>query len=298
MLGSWWQLTKNVFSEWNKHEDQRMGAAVAFYTILSLSPLLVLAVAIAGIFLDRSDVSRQLTTQIQGLVGQAGAKAIDATLSSAQNQSGKAGAASIVSIVLLLISASGVFGELRSALNKIWEVEPANSNGIMGMLRERIFSFGMVLAIGFLLLASLILSAVLAAASSFLGGIVPMPHLLAGLLDLMISLGGVSFVFALTFKYVPAANVSWRNAWLGGLITAVLFSIGKYLIGFYLAKAAVGSAYGAAGSVVVVIVWVYYTAQIFFFGAEFTHVAGTTDEAAARARHRAPFEMRSPQPQQ
>jgi membrane protein len=298
-MQSWWPLIKNVFTEWNKHDAPRMGASLAFYTILSLSPLLVLAVAIAGIFLDRAEVLEELTGQIQRLVGPVGAQAVDATLKGARNSSAQANIASIVSILLLLISASGVFGELRTALNKIWEVQPVDSSSLRGMLRERIFSFGMVLAIGFLLLASLVLSAGLAAAASFLGDIVPMPHLLAGITDLVISLAGVSAVFALTFKYVPAARIGWREAWMGGALTALLFTVGKYLIGVYLAKAAVGSAYGVAGSVVVVIVWVYYTAQIFYFGAEFTHVLGSNAPARmAEPSRAAPFRVRSQRPQQ
>ena len=254
---------------------------------------------------DRRDLSRPVAgtaaidAQIQGLLGASGAKAVNAALTGAQNSSGQANTASIVSIIVLLISASGVFGELRSALNKIWEVEPPDSSGLRGMLRERIFSFGMVLAIGFLLLASLVFSAVLAAASSFLGDIVPMPHLIAGIIDLAISIAGIGAVFALTFKYVPAAHIGWRQAWIGGLMTAVVFTIGKYLIGLYLAKAAVGSAYGAAGFVVVVIVWVYYTAQIFFFGAKFTHVLGSKAPARlAETSRAAPFRVHSQRPQQ
>lgn len=267
-----------------------MGAALAFYSVLSLAPLLLVVLAIAAMLFDRSVVLHRLTAEAQDLLGPSGAQALNAALASAQKNSGKGIAASAISFVVLLLSASGVFGELRTALNKIWDVRPDSRAGISGMLRDRFFSFGMVLAVGFLLLTSLVISAVLAAASSSLGGLVPMPHLLAGMLDVVISLAGVAVVFALTFKYVPAAFVGWREAWIGGALTSVLFAIGKYLIGIYLSKAAVGSAYGAAGSVVVVIVWIYYTAQIIFLGAEFTHAIAnsgdpvTADEVAAAPR--------------
>jgi membrane protein len=182
-------------------------------------------------------------------------------------------------MLVLFFSASGVFVELRSSLNRIWDVDP-DAHGVKGIVRERILTFGMVLAVGFLLIASLILSAILAAAATFLGDVMSMPVLVATAVDLVISLTGVAAVFALMFKYVPAVSVSWRQAWVGGAVTALLFTIGKYLIAVYLTKAAPGSAYGAAGSVVVVLVWVYYTAQIVFFGAEFTRVAGS-DTATA-----------------
>ena len=281
MLNRYWLLAKRVFSDWNEHESPRMGAALAFYSVLSLAPLLVLVVAIAGMLFDRSAVLQRLTGQAQDLLGSSGAQALNAALASAQKNSGKGISASVISFLLLLVGASGVFAELRSALNKIWDVKPNSNAGIWGMLRERIFSFGMVLAVGFLLMTSLVFSAMLAALSSYFGNLVSMPHLVAGIIDLVISLMGVAAVFALMFRYVPAADVGWREAWIGAALTSVLFALGKYLIGIYLSKAAVGSAYGAAGSIVVVIVWIYYTAQIIFFGAEFTHVIGSQTRGTA-----------------
>jgi membrane protein len=285
MLLNSWTIVKRGFSNWNRHEAPRLGAALAFYTILSLSPLLVLTVAIAAFFFDRSIVMRQITGQIQGLIGAGGAEAIQNTIASAQNsQSG--GSVSVISVLILLFGASGVFGELRSALNRIWEVDPSSNGEIWSMLRERIFSFGMVLSVGFLLVAALILSAVLAVIARFLGGLVPFPHLVAATVDFMISLFGVGAVFALIFRYVPAANIPWRQALKGGIMTSALFAIGKYLIGFYLAKSAPGSAYGAAGSVIVIIVWVYYTAQIVFLGAEFTHAYALPPRTAQNRQNR------------
>jgi len=261
---------KQIIADWNAHEAPRLGAALAFYTILSLSPLLVLAIAISGLLFDKTIVMRDIVAQIQALVGHGAAEAIQVALESAQKSSTHGVLATVISIVTLLLSASGVFGELRTVLNKIWDAKKDEGSGIVKLIRDEIFSFGMVLAVGFLLLASLMISATLAAATTFLGGIIPLPAPVAAALELMISLAGVTAVFALMFRYVPAVRIPWRPALWGGLLTAVLFTAGKYLIGLYIAKASVGSAYGAAGSVVVVIVWIYYTAQIVFLGAEFT----------------------------
>jgi membrane protein len=268
---------KKIFSDWNKHEAPRMGAALAFYTILSLSPLLVLAVGIAGLLFDRTLVTKRILAEVEGLIGSGAAQALSQAFNSASQKAGHGIIASAVSVVILLASASGVFGELRTTLNKIWDVPPDDKGGIWTMIRDEVFSFGMVLAVGFLLLASLLISAALAAFTTFLNGALPIPGPVATVFEVLISTIGIGLVFALMFRYVPSAPTSWRQTILGGLLTAILFAVGKYLIGLYLAKAAVGSAYGAAGSVIVVIVWVYYTAQIVFFGAEFTHFIGQRD---------------------
>jgi membrane protein len=284
-------LTKKVFSDWNGHDDARWGASLAFYTILSLSPLLALAVAVSGLIFDRSDAMRQISGQMEGMVGSAGAQAISAALESTQKSSAHGVLATLVSLLVVLFSASGAFTELRSALNAIWDVEPESSGGIGSMIRDRFFSFGMVLAVAFLLLVSLLLSALLAALSTFMGGLIPIPKVLAGIIDLIVSTAIIAFVFALTFRYVPRTGAEWPQAWKGGLLTSILFVVGKYAVGAYIAKAAIGSAYGAAGSVVVVIVWVYYTAQIVFLGAEFTHVIGAEagrDQNTARAPEHRP----------
>ena len=203
-------------------------------------------------------------------MGPDGAKAIRGMIEHAQKPvSGIF--ASIIGLITLLFGASGVFGELRSALNKIWEVKPETSSGILAMIRVRFFSFGMVLAVGFLLLVSLIISAALAAIGKFFGGLLPMPEFVLSGINFVVSLLAIAVLFALIFKYVPETKIAWKDVWVGALATALLFTIGKFLIGFYLGKAGVGSAYGAAGSLIVVIIWVYYSSLIFFFGAEFTH---------------------------
>jgi membrane protein len=261
---------KMAFMGWNRHEAPRLGAALAFYTILSLSPLVILVVAVAGLIFSRSAAQTHLLSQVQAMIGPEGGKAVETMLMSAHKPAaGILG--TIVGILSLLFGASGVFTELRSALNVVWEVEPEKTSGLLSFLRERFFSFGMVLSVGFLLLVSLILSTVLAAIGKFFGGLLPVPSQFLAVINFCVSYVGVALLFALIFRYVPEAKVRWRNVWNGALITGLFFTIGKTLIGLYLGKSSLGSTYGAAGSVIVVIVWVYYSAQIFFFGAELTH---------------------------
>jgi membrane protein len=264
------QILKTTFASWNRHEAPRLGAALAFYTILSLSPLVIIVLALAGLVFNRSTAQAHILSQVQGMIGPDGGKAVESMLANAQRPAaGILG--TIVGLLSLLFGASGVFTELRSALNLIWEVTPEKTSGVVALLRERFFSFGMVLSIGFLLLVSLVVSTILAAIGKFFGGLLPIPSPVVAVLNFSLSYLGVAVLFGLIFRLVPEAKVRWRNVWLGALVTALFFSIGKTLIGLYLGKSSVGSAYGAAGSVIVVIVWVYYSAQIFFFGAEFTH---------------------------
>jgi membrane protein len=263
-------ILKTTVAAWNKHEAPRLGAALAFYTILSLSPLVIIVVALAGVIFNRSTAQAHILSQVQGMIGVEGGKAMESMLANAQKPAaGILG--TIVGLLSLLFGASGVFTELRSALNLIWEVNPENTSGVVALLRERFFSFGMVLSIGFLLLVSLVVSTILAAVGKFFGGLLPIPSPVLAVLNFLLSYIGVAVLFGLIFRFVPEAKVRWVNVWLGALATALFFTIGKTLIGLYLGKSSLGSAYGAAGSVIVVIVWVYYSAQIFFFGAEFTH---------------------------
>jgi membrane protein len=266
-----WSLLRQTVAEWSDHEAPRLGAALAFYSILSLAPLVILMMGLMAIVLGHSAAQNQILGQVEGLIGHDGAKAVQGMIEHGQKPSTDA-LASIIGIFTLLFGASGVFGELRGALNKMWDVKPKAGSGIWITIRERVFSFGMVLAIGFLLLVSLGLSALLAALGKFLGGMLPMPKLVLHGIDLVVSLAGVAFLFALIFKYLPESEIAWHEVWVGAVATAILFTVGKFLIGLYLGKAAVGSAYGEAGSLIVVIVWVYYSSMIFLFGAEFTHV--------------------------
>ncbi|MDP9170708.1 MAG: YihY/virulence factor BrkB family protein [Acidobacteriota bacterium] len=259
-----------TFTRWNEHEAPRLGAALAFYTILSLAPLVIIVTALVALAFGHTTAQDAVISQVKSMVGEEGGAAVQTMIEHAQKPATGV-VASLVGVITLLFGASGVFGELRAALDKIWEVKDPNASGLWGLIRERVFSFGMVLGIGFLLLVSLFVSAALATAGKFFGGILPLPEFALSAINFLVSLAGIAVCFALIFKYVPQARVEWKDVRLGAFVTALLFTIGKSLIGLYLGKAAVGSAYGAAGSVVVVIVWVYYSAMIFFFGAEFTH---------------------------
>lgn len=262
---------KQSFSDWNDDNAPRLGAALAFYTILSISPLVILVIAIASLVFDRSNAQAHLLDQVQGLMGKEGRTAVESMLASG-NKASSGVMATLIGLATLLFGASGVFGELRSALNTIWEADPKASAGIWGMLRERVFSFGMVFSVGFVLIVSLLASAGLAAVTKYLGGLVPFPPLLLEGFNFLVSFIGIAILFALILKYVPEAEVHWSDVRIGAIATALLFVVGKSLLGLYLGKASPGSAYAAAGSLVVLVIWIYYSAQIFFLGAEFTHV--------------------------
>jgi membrane protein len=264
-------LLSRTFSAWNRHEARRWGAALAFYTILSLAPLVILAVAGLALFFGNSSAQNQLLAQARNMIHPPGSEVIKGMIEHVpQPRSGIF--ASFLGLITLLFGASGVFGELRSALNTMWEVKPESGAGFWSTVKQRLFSFGMVLAVGFLLLVYLVISAALAAFGKFFGAWLPLPELVLGAANFVISLAGVAALFALIFRYVPETKVGWKEACSGAAATAFLFTIGKSLIGLYLGKTALGSAYGAAGSLVVLIVWVYYSAMIFLLGAEFTRV--------------------------
>jgi membrane protein len=266
-----WALLRQTVNEYNRHEASRLGASLAFYAVLSLAPLVILSIAVAGLFVGTETARDQLLLQFQELLGPAGATAVQTMIAHAQSVRATS-IASVLGLATLLFGASQIFSELQSALDKIWEVDYSRTSGLLALVRQRFFSFGLVLAIGLLLLVSLLFSAALAAMGKFMGELLPLPEWILQGLDFLVSVVGTSALFALIFQYIPDAQTEWRHSWIGGLITAGLFSLGKTLIGLYLGKAGVGSAYGEAGSLVVVVVWVYYSSQIFFFGAELTHV--------------------------
>jgi membrane protein len=268
-IDSWWPVLRQTLMAWNQHDAPRLGAALAFYTILSLAPLVILVVAVVAIVFGHSTAQDQILAQVRQMIGPQGAETVKSAIEHAQQPSSGI-LASLIGILTLFFGASGVFIELRSALNMIWEVPPAEDLSIAGIIKQRFFSFGLVLAIGFLLLVSLVLSAALAAVGLFFADLLPMPEAVLNGLNFLVSFLAISVLFALIFRYVPDSEIDWREIWIGALVTAFLFTVGKALIGLYLGRASVGSAYGAAGSLMVVIVWVYYSSQIFFFGAEFT----------------------------
>ena len=262
-----WELLKTAASDWVADDAPRLGAALAFYTMLSIAPLLVVVTTIAGFVYGAQAARGELVQQLQGLVGQQGAEALQTMLANAYHPA--AGIiASVIGIIVLLLSATGVFVELQSSLNRIWAVRGRAAGGVLGFVRTRLLSFLMILAIGLLLLALLALSAVLTAVGHYVAGD-GSAALWQGV-NIVVSLGVITVLFALIFKVLPEAQVAWKDVWIGAAVTAVLFTIGKYLIGLYLTTSAVGSTYGAAGSLAVFLVWVYYSAQIVFFGAELT----------------------------
>jgi len=264
-------ILRTTAANWAAHDAPRLGASLAFYTILSMSPLVVLAVAIAALFFDRAIAQDELLNQAQALLGREGRRMVAGILESSQ-QPASGVFASIISITTLLFGASGVFGELRSALNRLDGVTDSPSLNFYQLIKDRLFSFGMVLAIGFLLMVSLLLSASVAAIAGFSASLLPVPAAALEAANFLLSYFTITGLFALIFRYIPDRTVPWRDVLAGAVTTAFLFTIGKTLIGLYLGKASVGSTYGAAGSLLVITVWVYYSAQIFFFGAEFTRV--------------------------
>ncbi len=273
-----WPILKDSVTSWLRHEGMRLAASLSLYILLSLVPLLILTTAMMSSVFSRPVAQQAVVTEFRSLVGDEGAHAIQTVITHAKTPNTR-GLAPAIGIFVLLFAASSVFGELQSALNKIWEVPSKARNGLLAIVRSRLLSFGMVLAIGFLSLASLLASAALAVLGSYFTHALTAPAWLLSTLSSLVSLLGTTVLIALVLRYVPDIHIRWRDVWEGALASAALFTVGKSLIGLHLGNAAVGSAYGAAGSVVVVIVWVYYSAMIFYFGAEFTR-------ARARAARR------------
>lgn len=264
-------LLKETVAEWNKDKASRLAAALAYYTVFSLAPLLIIVIAIAGSVFGEEAARGEIVGQIQGLVGRDGAQFIETAIENA-NKPTTGTIASIISIVVLLFGASGVFAELQDALNTVWEVQPKPERGIINVIRSRFLSFTVVLGVGFLLLVSLVFSAILAGLINFFGHALPGIELFWQLANFVLSFIITTVVFGLIYKILPDVKIAWSDVWIGAAITSILFSIGRFLLGHYLGNSSFGSTYGAAGSLVVVLAWVYYAAQILFFGAEFTQV--------------------------
>ncbi len=266
------ELLKETFSEWSKDKASRLAAALAYYTVFSLAPLLIIVIAIAGSVFGEEAARGEIVGQIQGLVGKDGAEFIQTAIENA-NKPDTGSIASIISIVVLLFGASGIFAELQDALNTVWEVQAKPERGLINVIRNRFLSFTMVLGVGFLLLVSLVASAALAATVNFFGHLLP-PGLdfVWQVVNFIVSFVVTTVLFGLIYKVLPDVKIGWSDVWIGAAITSLLFSIGRYLLGQYLGNSSFGSTYGAAGSLVVVLAWVYYAAQILFFGAEFTQV--------------------------
>jgi len=248
-----------------------LGAALAYYSVFSIAPLLLIAIAVASLVFGEEAAHKGVVHEIQGTVGEPVAHAVEQMLINNRETSHSTGA-TIIGIVVLLFGAAGVFGQLQDSLNTVWKVTPKPGRGIWGFVRDRFLSLTMVFGTGFLLLVSLVITAILSAMSASLSQWLPGGAALWQAVNMVVSFGMITFLFALIYRYVPDAEVAWRDVWIGAILTALLFTLGKVLLGWYLGQASTTSAYGAAGSVVVILLWVYYASQILLFGAEFTRV--------------------------
>jgi membrane protein len=272
----WWPLLRQAGMQWINHKDARLGAALAYYSVFSLGPLLLIAVAVAGLLFGQEAVRGEVTGNLKGLLGDTGAQAIDAMLASASKPT-EGILATIIGTGALAFAAVGVVVQLKDAFNTVWDVEATPGKGLWGFTRSYVLSFAAILSLGFLLLVSMLVTTALAAAGKYLA-----PHLPEAALQtasFVVSLLVIAVLFAMMFKWLPDAKVRWRDVWLGAAVTAILFELGMFLIGLYIGKQSLESTYGAAASIVIVLIWVYYSAQIVLFGAEFTHARAKQRDA-------------------
>jgi membrane protein len=265
-----WTVLKEALAGWWNDDVPRMGAALAFYTLFALAPILIVAIAVGGMAFGTEAVRGEIVGQIEGLVGRDGAQAVQAMLEGAAKSSSSI-PAMIIGVITFFLGATGAFLELQADLDTIWRVKPrSRGNFLRDLLMQRMISFGLVLGFAFLLLTSLVVSAALAAVHIYMGNAFPGVAVLWEAVNVVVSLGVITLLFAMIYKVLPDVKLAWVDVWVGALVTAVLFTVGKFLIGLYLGTSSFASTYGAAGSVIVVLVWVYYSSQIILLGAEFT----------------------------
>lgn len=266
-----WKLLRATYAKWTKDHAQTLGAALAFYTVFSMAPLLLIVIAIAGLVFGQEAAQGHIMGQIQGMVGEDSAKAIQGMIEEARKPA--AGLiATVLAVIMLLLGATGVFAQLQESLNTIWKVEEKPGEGIWKMIKNRFISLMAVLGTGFLLLISLVISAGLSAVGTTLGHVLPFPEFMLQIINFFVSFAIVTLLFAMIYKLLPDISIQWGDVWSGAIITSLLFTIGKFFIGVYLGKSDVGIAYGAAGALAIILIWVYFASQIFLFGAEFTAV--------------------------
>ncbi|WP_312303400.1 YihY/virulence factor BrkB family protein [Pulveribacter sp.] len=292
-------LGKKAVSAWLDDFAPSMGAAISYYTVFSLAPLLVIVIAIAGAIFGRDAVMGQITGQLTGLIGRDGANLVQGLVASASDTD-RGLVAGTISVVVLLVGATTVFAELQSALDRIWHVpEREKPQGLWAVLRARLLSFGLILGLAFMLMVSLVVGAATSAFGGWIGGLMPASELLLHVVNVAVSLAFTSVLFAMIFKLMPSTPVAWRDVGIGAVVTAVLFEAGKVLIGLYIGKSGITESFQAAGSLVVLLAWVYYAAQIFLLGAEFTKVYadehGSCSAARATAATQATAEAGIPQ---
>ncbi|HEX6204042.1 MAG TPA: YihY/virulence factor BrkB family protein [Thermoanaerobaculia bacterium] len=264
-------LLRETFQEWKDDDALQWGAALAYYSIFSIAPLLLVTISVAGLLFGRDAVEGRLVAEISGVVGAQAAAAIQTMVANA-SRTGSGVWGTIVGVGLMLLGASGAFAHLQKSLNHLWNVEPKPDAGWRRMVRQRLAALGMVLVVALLLLIALVLSAAVGAVASWAEDRLPMPGWALSLVDLAVSLAVVTLLFAAIYKVLPDVEIEWRDVWLGAAATAFLFALGKLAIGFYLGHSSVASSYGAAGSLVVLLVWIFYSTQLVFFGAELTQV--------------------------
>jgi membrane protein len=280
-----WYILKCALAGWWNDNVPRLGASLAYYTLFAMAPILVISIAIAGFFFGAEAVRGEVVTQMRGLVGETGAQAVQTMLQNAATR-GDGTLATIIGVVTFFLGSTGAFLELQTALNGIWRVKPKPNAGFRQMLFQRLLSFGLVIGVGFVLLVSLVVSAGLAALSRYIGNTFPAFAVAWTAINVLVSLGVVTLLFAMIYQFLPDVKLRLRDVWLGALVTAGLFTVGKGLIGLYLGTSAIASSYGAAGSVVVLLVWVYYSSQVVLLGAEFTKAYVERFEA----KHPSPME--------
>ena len=272
----WGKLLRAAAADWSDDNASRLAAALAYYTLLSIAPMLVLAVAITGLVYGEDAARGQIAGELSRTVGPQAANALQAIIESAKTpSSGVIG--TIVGVITLLVGASGVFTELQASLNQVWEVEPPPRGGVLAMMKERSFSLAMVLGVAFLLIVSLLRSAIVAALGHFVQGRMPGGEGLWSVFNVAFSFATSAARFAVIFRVIPDVRLRMRDVWVGAMVTAVLFNVGKFALGYYLGHSSMASAYGASGSIVALVVWVYYSAQILLFGAEFTQAYAQRD---------------------
>ena len=272
-----WTLIREAFNQWwNEDRPFELAAALAYYTLFSLAPLLVIAVSVAGVFFGRAAAQNQIVQTLSGFIGKDAGVVIQTTIENAgKQQTYDSIIAVVVGVALLLFGAGGVIGQLQSSLNMLWGVEPKPGRGAFDFVKERFISYAMVLGVGFLLLVSLVVSAALSAVDRFLEAAMPGTGVLLQIIHFVVSLGLIAFMFSAIYRFMPDARIAWKDVAIGGFLTALLFNIGKYFIGLYIGQSSVASVYGAAGSIVTLLLWIYYSSLIFFFGAELTQVYAT-----------------------
>lgn len=267
-----WGLLKRTVAQWIEDQPFQLASSLSYYTLFSLAPLLIIVIAIAGLAFGREAAEHQIVGTIQGMVGHQSAQAIQGMIQNASSQPHTGVLSAVMGLGALILGAGGVVGQLQTALNTIWGVTPKSGQGVWGFVRQRFISFAMVLSIGFLLLVSLVISAVITSLTLFMGDFLGGVKILTHVLDLFVSFILVTALFAMIYKFLPDVRIQWRDVWIGAALTSVLFTVGKFLIGLYLGQSGVSSTYGAAGSLITVLLWVYYSSLIFFLGAEFTQV--------------------------